>query len=157
MMALTDKVAGEIMGEIGVVTAQIDQQLVRMEQIAEGVRSAACEVNFGRDSLNRQNEAHLKNQFALLTDVVKSLKSCEEVLRESGPQDSKVLLAPLMDEMGKHVRTLTDKHGWAASLMSSALKVQTELAGKLIYATVIGILLFVGGGALGYLLGHGSR
>lgn len=156
-MALTDKVAGDIMGELGVLTSQIDQQLVRMEKIAEGVRLAAREVNSGRDSLNRQNEAHLKNQFTLLTDVVKSLKSSEEVLREAGPQDARVLLAPLIDEMGKHVRTLSDKHGWAAGVMTSALKLQSELAGKLIYATMIGVLLFIGGCALGYQIGHGMR
>lgn len=154
-MALTDEVAAKIMGEIHVVTTQIDAQLAQMEKLAAQVRTAAQEVNSGKNALQSQAERHLQKQFALLTDVVNSLKSSEEALRQSGPQDARALLAPLIEEMGKHVKTLSDKQHWAAQLLTSANKIQSEMAAKMFYVAMIGILLFFGGGAAGYLLGHG--
>lgn len=156
-MSLSDAIAAQIMGELHALTSKIEEQQERVERVAEAVGVAARAVNSGKSALQNQNEVYLKNQFALLTDVVQSLKSSEELLRQSGPQDARALLAPLIEEMRKHATALSDKQHWAAKLMTSVNKVQNEIAGKLFYATIIGVLLFVGGGALGYILGRGAH
>lgn len=156
-MSLSDAIAAQIMGELHALTSKIEEQQGRIEQVAETVSVAARSVNNGKSVLQNQTDAHLKNQFALLTDVVKSLKSSEEALKNNGPQHAQNLLTPLIEEMGTHVKTLSDKGHWAAQLLISVRNVQKDVAGKLVYATIIGVLLFGGGVAVGYILGHGVR
>lgn len=152
MVALTDSVAAQIMGELHVLTLKIETQQARTEEVANLVIEAAQLVNKSKTVLHRQNEAFLMDKVKEITAAVAELRAMQGPIQDAASRQ----VAPLVEQMNRQVQTLAEKDTYAAKFMNQTKglleetgKAQESMINKLTAIAVLCSILIVAGFAAG--------
>lgn len=127
-MALSDAVAAQILGELHVLTKNIEDQAKRVEKLATTVVAAAKAVDARRTILHSQNEALLIQRVNEITQAIGELKGMEGAMQLAARAQADVVLSPIVNAV---------KTGEAIKYFSIARDVYKTLSEKLISSLVI--------------------
>lgn len=129
-MALSDAVAAQVLGELHVLTKNIEDQAKRVEELAATVVDAAKRVSVGKTFLHSQNEAKLMRSVNEIKEAVGKLKGMEGAMQQAARAQAETAILPL-------VVALKDKDIQAMKYYGAARDVYKTLSDKVNSALII--------------------
>lgn len=142
-MALSDAVAAQVLGELHILTKNIEDQAKRVEKLASTVIEAAKQVNACKTVLHSQNEAVLMQRANEITEAISELKGVEGALQHAAREQANAAISSLVSDLKSVSDKQLNRHVEAMKQFSAARNVYEDISLNMKFALVAFGLIFV--------------
>lgn len=145
-MMLSDAVAAQVLGELHILTKNIENQAMRVEELASNVVDAAKQISASKAILHSQNEAMLVRRVNEITEAINQFRGIEGAIQQAARAQAEAAISPL-------VARLKDKDVQAMKYYVAAQDVYRTIADKvnstliilgICFAAVVGSSFYTG-------------
>jgi hypothetical protein len=152
-MALSDAVAAQVLGELHVLTQNIESQTLRVEQLATTVIDAAKHIDSRTVILRSQNEKFLVERVNEITRAVAELRNMEGEIQQAARAQANSAISPLVNDLKDVSNAHLRRHAESVKQLNAAHAVYTAIAGKSVIALVFVVMVTIGAFFAGMKIG----
>lgn len=155
-MALSDAVAAQVLGELHVLTQNIESQTLRVEQLATTVVDAAKYIDSRTSILRSQNEKFLMERVNEITRAVVELRNMEGAIQQAARAQANSAISPLVSDLKDVSNAHLRRHAESVKQLNAAHAVHTAIAGKSVINLIFMVMVAIGAFYAGMKVGTSS-